>query len=91
MKDELRVCEWMDCERLFKPRHGGHKFCCSECREAYTVWEAKEKRRRKTVDTAAKFRPVFAFIKKHHEETGELLSYGKAEALMRLKKWGSKR
>jgi hypothetical protein len=91
MKEEVSICAWMDCEREFKPRHGGHKFCCRECREAFTLWNAREQRRRKTVDTTARLRPVFAFIKQHQEETGELLSYGKAVLLMELKKGRSKR
>lgn len=91
MKEDVKFCGFVDCDREFKPRQYTQIYCCPECRKAAKKLEAQQKKLKKTADNTAKFKPVFEFIKKHHEETGELLSYGKAEALIQLRKAGYKR
>ena len=70
------------CEIEFTPKTTVQRFCCAACREAYE----RENRKKKKEDPIAKFKPVMDFIQNHYEETGVLLSYGKAEALIMLKK-----
>ena len=91
MNEEVRFCAWIDCEREFTPRHVNQKYCCAKCRVLATKWAERQKRLRKTEDTSVMFNPVFEFIKKHREETGELLSYGKAVLLMEMKKGRKKK
>ena len=70
-------------------------FCCEECRRAYNREARAEKRRLWKMQRARKVEEnngkpssldevnkILKWIEKHYQETGVLLSYGKAVAFM---------
>jgi hypothetical protein len=83
------------CNNIFKKRHPNQKRCSKECMQvAFGLYQEeyrlngkrKKTAQKKKTEKKSKFTPVNEFIKQHYEETGELLSYGKAVVLMERKK-----
>lgn len=80
MQFKERICKF--CGLRYTPRHVSQKFCCKDCRKQAQKEAYQEKAHPKYSDPNEKFKPVFDFIKKHYEETGEHLKYGQAVLLM---------
>lgn len=82
MPFEIMICKYSPCSREFLPKREGQKFCCGDCRREWFKENYRKKEEPQPVDPNEKFKPVFDFIKKHYEETGEYLQYGDAVLLM---------
>jgi hypothetical protein len=68
------------CGRVFIAKAPVAKFCSQECRDC--IKGIRKTAEKVKAHTKSKFAPVNEFIKKHYEETGVYLTYGKAVVLM---------
>lgn len=73
------------CGATYVATSPAQKYCCKECQRLGKENNIEAWSQRVREEMKAKFAPVDEFAKKHYEETGEYLTYGKAVLLMEKK------
>ena len=80
-----REDECLCCGATYIATSPTQKYCCKECQKLTKDNNIEKWSQRVRTETEARFAPVNEFVKRHYEETGEFLTYGKAVVLMERK------